>query len=168
MPDHNNRQKSPGDTTPAPVRLARTEDGRTVVALDGASCPVQVSSCFPWSAPGTFLSLRDDAGHEVALIPSVDDLDEESRRILVQALRDSAFAFEITHVALVKKEFEIRHWEVTCVEGTRVFQTRMDDWPRPLPPHGLLVTDVAGDVYVIPDWTVLDKHSRRQLAMFVE
>ena len=31
-----------------------------------------------------------------------------------------------------------------------------------------LITDVAGDVYVIHDWKGLDKQSRKQIAMFVD
>lgn len=155
-------------TTPGTLVLSRTEDGRTIATRDGVAHTVHVTTCFPWSAPGAYLSLRDDDGREVALIPAPEDLEAASRAVLMQALRDAAFAFEITHIVLVKKEFEIRHWEVTCVEGHRVFQTGVDDWPRPLPPNGLLITDVAGDVYRVRDWTALDKHSRAQIAMFVD
>lgn len=150
------------------LRLTRTQDGRTVASRDGVESIVHVTTCFPWSAPGTYLSLRDDEGHEVALIPSMETIDAESRTVLLQALHDATFAFEITGVVLVRKEFEIRHWDVTCAEGHRVFQTHVDDWPRHLPPKGLLVTDVAGDVYRIADWTRLDAQSKKQLAMFVD
>lgn len=150
------------------LRLSRSPDGRTMVERNGEWVAVRVSSCFPWSAPDTYLSLRDSENIELALIPSLDDMNDGDRAILTQALRDAAFAFQVTRVVLVKKEFEIRQWEVICVEGPRVFQTKVDDWPRPLPPHGLLITDVTGDVYVIPDWTALDKQSRRELAPFVE
>ena len=155
-------------TAPAGLILTRSDDGRTIATRDGVSRTVHVTTCFPWSAPGTYLSLRDDDGHEVALVPAPDDLEEASRVVLMQALRDAAFAFAVTHVAQVKKEFEIRHWDVTCVEGRRVFQTHVDDWPRGLPPNALLITDVAGDVYYIDDWTQLDRHSQKQLAMFVD
>jgi len=150
------------------LRLTRASDGRTVASRGGTQWTVHVTNCFPWSAPGTYLSLRDDDGHEVALIPSMDDIDTDSREILQQALRDAAFAFDVTAVTLVKKEFEIRFWDVNCAEGRRVFQTHVDDWPRQLPPNGLLITDVAGDVYRIADWTALDKQSQKQLAMFVD
>ena len=161
-------EKSRNSGAPAGLKLARSDDGRTIATRDGVSRTVHVTSCFPWSAPGAYLSLRDDDGREVALVPAPEDLEEASRTVLMQALRDAAFAFAVTHVAQVTKEFEIRHWDVTCVGGRRVFQTHVDDWPRGLPPNGLLITDVAGDVYHIDDWTQLDRHSQKQLAMFVD
>ncbi len=150
------------------LRITRAEDGRYRAAWDGQECIVRVGTCFPWTAPGTFVSLRGEDDKEVALIPSLDEVDAESRAVLRHALRESAFAFEITRVDQVRKEFEIRHWVVTCAEGQRTFQTKVDHYPQPLPPDGLLITDVAGDVYVIHDWRALDKHSRKQIAMFVD
>ena len=164
--------ESPGsaivDPALASLRLSRTADGRTMATWNGASRAVRAVTCFPWSAPGTFVSLRDEDGAEVALVPALDALEPGSRAVLARALREIAFAFEITQVERVRKEFEIRQWDVACVHGPRTFQTHVDDWPRVLPPNGLLITDVAGDVYVIPDWTALDKASRKQLAVFVD
>lgn len=150
------------------LRLTRSEDGRYVAAWDGYACTVQVTSCFPWTAPGAFVSLRDATDAEVILVPALADLDPASREVLQRALREAAFAFEISRVERVRKEFEIRQWEVVCAEGPRAFQTKVDDYPQHLPPRGLLITDVAGDVYTIADWTLLDKRSRKELAMFVD
>lgn len=150
------------------LRVSRAQDGRYRAAWANQECLVRVGTCFPWSAPGTFVSLRDEEDREVALIPSLDEVDTESRVVLQMALREAAFAFEITHVERVRKEFEIRHWVVTCVEGQRSFQTKVDDYPQLLAPTGLLITDVAGDVFVIHDWKALDKHSRKQIALFVD
>lgn len=150
------------------LRLTRTEDGRYQAVWKGETTIVRVRTCFPWSAPGTFVSLRDEDDHEVVLVPDLAALDGESRAALERALRETAFAFTITRVERVYLEFEIRQWEVECAEGRRVFQTKVDDYPQPMAPSGLLITDVAGDVYVVPDWTALDKHSRKQLAMYVD
>lgn len=150
------------------LRVTRAEDGRYRAAWAGHKCVVRVGTCFPWTAPGTFVSLRGEDNKEVALIPSLDEVDAESGAVLRHALRESAFAFEIIRVEKVNKEFEIRLWVVTCAEGPRTFQTKVDHYPQPLPPDGLLITDVAGDVYVIHDWRALDKHSRKQIAMFVD
>lgn len=150
------------------LRVTRTSDGRFLAAWAGQQCHVNVTTCFPWSAPTAYISLRDMEGGEVALIPSLDDIDGETRAVLESALQEAAFAFEITSVNTVRKEFEIRQWDVQCAQGPRVFQTKSDEYPQILPPHGLLITDVAGDVYVVQDWTTLDRHSRKELALFVD
>lgn len=150
------------------LRVTRTEDGRYLAAWGDQRCIVRIGTCFPWTCPGAFVSLRNEDDKEVALIPDLAAVDPESRIVLRRALREAAFAFTITQVRLVRKEFEIRHWEVTCREGQRSFQTKVDDFPQPLPPRGLLITDVGGDVYVVEDWDRLDKSSRKQLALFID
>lgn len=155
------QQNNPG------LQLRRLSDGRIEVQKEDGPTVVRISVCFPWTAPDTFVSLRDDDNVEVALIEDPASLDAESRAVLAQGLREANFSFEITAVRVLKTEFEIRHWEVECVQGLRSFQTPKDDWPHRLPPNGLLITDVAGDIYKIPDWTVLDRPSRRLLKAYL-
>ena len=49
----------------------------------------------------------------------------------------------------------------------RSFQTLRDEWPRTMPGGALLIVDVAGDLYRVPDPAALDKKSRKRLAAFV-
>ncbi len=63
---------------------------------------------------------------------------------------------------------EIRHWRVETRQGTRSFQTRLDAWPRLLPHGGLLIRDVAGDLYHLGEPGALDHHSRALLWAFVD
>ena len=171
MPKNKSATRMPLPSAPillSELRVTRMEDGRYLGDWGDESCIVRIGTCFPWSSPGAFVSLRNEDDKEVVLIPDLDEVDSESRAVLQRALREAAFAFDITRVASVRKEFEIRHWEVTCHEGHRSFQTKVDDYPQVLAPRGLLITDVGGDVYVIHDWDGLDKSSRNQVALFID
>ena len=53
-------------------------------------------------------------------------------------------------------------------QGARLFQTHLDDWPRVLSSGGLLIRDVAGDLYHIAAPEALDKKSRELLWAFVD
>src|SRR5690606_20034807 len=83
-------EKAPGQPMTAPepplrlseLRVTRLEDGRCRAAWAGQSRIVRVGTCFPWSAPGAFVSLRGEDDKEIALIPSLDDVDPESRAVL--------------------------------------------------------------------------------------
>ena len=66
-------------------------------------------------------------------------------------MAEAGFVFEVTRVNEVEEEVEIRHWQVETRQGTRSFQTRLDDWPRALPGGGFLIRDVAGDLYRLPE-----------------
>ena len=106
-----------------------------------------------------------ELGHEVleeeraqgnGLIPSLE-----------RALAEAGFVLEVTRVVSIEEEVEIRQWEVETRHGPRAFQTHLDDWPRTLPEGGLLIRDVAGDLYRLTV-TELDKHSRELLWAFVD
>src|SRR5436190_24161452 len=113
-------------------------------------------------------ALRDDDEEEFALVADVSELDALSRRVLEEALVAAGFVFEVTRVIAIDEEVEIRHWRVETRQGARTFQTRLDDWPRLLPHGGLLVRDVAGDLYHLADPKALDKRSRALLWAFVD
>lgn len=90
-----------------------------------------------------------------------------SREALERALAEAGFVLEVTRVMSIDEEVEIRQWEVETRHGNRSFQTHLDDWPRQLPGGGLLIRDVAGDLYRLTV-TELDRKSRELLWAFVD
>src|SRR5213075_707794 len=128
---------------------------------------VWVRQTFPWSEPARYLSLRDDDEEEFALVPDASGLEPVSRRALEQALVIAGFVLEVTHVNSVEEEIEVRAWSVQTAQGPRTFQTRLDDWPRQLPHGGLLIRDLAGDLYHLGRPGALDRQSRDLLWAFV-
>jgi hypothetical protein len=129
---------------------------------------VSVRRCFPWSEPSRHLSLRDTEEEEFALVRDPADLDGRSRAALEMALAVAGFVFEVTRVLEIDEEVEIRHWRVDTRQGLRTFQTRLDDWPRTLPNGGLLIRDLAGDLYHLGTPGQLDRKSRELLWAFVD
>ena len=142
--------------------------GRLTMLVDGVMRSVKVRQCFPWSEPRRHFSLRDDDDNELALIEDPAELGAESRLALEQALAEAGFVFEVTRVVDIDEEIEIRYWRVETRQGARSFQTHLDDWPRELPGGGMLVRDVAGDLYFLADPRGMDKGSRELLWAFVD
>ena len=160
--------KSPELEAAARLRLERRADGRLWAVRGGEERAVWVRRAFPWSEPGRFLSLRDDDEEEFALVRDPAELDEASRRALERALHDAGFVFEITRVLEIDEEIELRRWQVETRQGRRTFETRLDDWPRALPHGGLLIRDVAGDLYHLSRAAGRDRRSRELLWAFVD
>ena len=152
----------------AGIRLEHRPDGQLWAIQGELERAVRVRRAFPWSEPGRFLSLRDADDAEVALVTDPAALDPRSRRALEQALVQAGFVFRVTAVHEIDEEVEIRTWRVETRQGPRSFQTRLDDWPRSLPDGGLLIRDVAGDLYYLGDPARLDRHSRELLWSFVD
>jgi hypothetical protein len=157
-----------GEGLESELRLARRPDGRLWAERQGEARPVSVRRCFPWSEPARYVSLRDDDDDEFALVADLGDLDGSSRAALEIALAEAGFVFQVTGIREVEEEVEIRAWRVDTVQGARRFQTRLDDWPRELPGGGILIRDVAGDLYHVPDPRALDRKSRQLLWAFVD
>jgi hypothetical protein len=114
------------------------------------------------------VSLRDDEDKEVAFVDEPDTLDPSSRALLQEELAQAAFVLHIERILSVRQELEIRIWKVETREGPRTFETSHDEWPRPLAEGGLLLRDVAGDLYLIPRVATLDPTSRRVLWAFID
>jgi uncharacterized protein DUF1854 len=157
----------PAEETPTPT-LRISADGRLVVLVDDVPVRVRLRQCFPWSEPSLHLSLRDDEDREVAIVDDPDDLDDKSRRAIEQALTEAGFVLEVTRVLDIDEEVEIRQWTVDTRQGRRSFQTHLDDWPRTLPNGGLLIRDVAGDLYRLAEPEKMDAKSRELLWAFVD
>ncbi len=150
------------------LRLERRRDGQIWALVLDRECPVTLLRCFPWSAPDRLISLRDDDEEEVALVREPGELDPASRKVLEEGLVEVGFVLRVTRILEIEEEIEIRTWQVDTAQGRRWFQTPRDEWPRELPGGGLLVRDVAGDLYHIPDPDRLDPESQRQLWAFVD
>ncbi len=148
--------------------LRRLGDGRLEAERGSDSRHVWVRRCFPWSEPTRYISLRDQDDNEFALIGELSQLQPASRRALELALAEAGFVLEIVRVLEIDEQVEIRHWKVQTRQGPRSFQTRLDDWPRELPGGGLLIRDVAGDLYYVADPAALDRQSRELLWVFVD
>lgn len=155
-------------TTVDEPRLERGRDGQLRLRQNGRTRRVRIGRCFPWSERNRFISLRDDEQTEILLVDDPAALDRESRELLEDALIEADFVLEIERVHAIDEEIEIRCWDVETKQGRRRFQTRRDDWPRIVPGGGILIRDVAGDLYYVRTPDTLDEPSRRLLAIFVD
>jgi hypothetical protein len=158
---------------PAPMKglkLWRGTDGQLWGQSDAEPEPRAVRVCrlFPWSQPSEYVSLRDADDEELALVRTPSQLDAESRGALEVSLAEAGFVMEIEAILSVEEEIEIRTFEVRTAQGPRTFQTERDEWPRELEGGGLLIRDVAGDLYAVRHPDRLDATSLKHLWIFLD
>jgi hypothetical protein len=142
-------------------------DGQLWLRSSGREEPVRVHRCFPWSEPGRFISLRNAENKEVAMVSDLRKLSPGSREALEAALLEAGFVLRIRQILRVDEEVEIRTWQVVTEQGPRSFQTKLDDWPVEVPGGGIVIRDVSGDLYHVPDPEGMDERSRGWLWAFV-
>jgi hypothetical protein len=107
------------------------------------------------------VSLRDPKGQEVALINDLDQLDDQSRQAVEEALHEVSFVFDIVGIDAIETEFEIRNWKVKTLQGDFTFQTKHDDWPRPMREGGFIIRDIDSNLFRIADPKTMDEKSQK-------
>lgn len=154
--------------TPADIRIRRAPDGQLLLHRDDATIPVRVRRCFPWTHPRGWISLCDTEGAEALLLPDLSVLSPDSAAALSDELNLIDRTFVITRIHACTKEIELRCWEVDTEQGPRMFQTELDEWPRCFGHGGVLIRDLHGDLYTVPDPEALDPDSKKRLWMLLD
>ena len=158
----------PHENSRGELGIERGTDGRLWAGWGGEAVPVRLVRCFPWSSPARMLSLRDEEDEEVALVAELSDLEETSREVLAEALVEAGFVLDVVEVLEIEEDVEIRRWKVITRQGERSFQTALDAWPREASSGGLLIEDVAGDLFRIPPGEELDPKSQKKVWAFLD
>ncbi|MFN0051542.1 MAG: DUF1854 domain-containing protein [Planctomycetales bacterium] len=122
---------------------------------------------FPFSAPQEWICFVDAHGHEVGSITNLDELTQETRRLLEADLAQREFIPIIQHIFEVSPGAEPTQWRVQTDRGETSFELANEDNVRRLPPHGALVVDAHGVRFRIMDIDRLDAHSRRILRRYL-
>jgi hypothetical protein len=149
------------------ARLCLDAALRLWLVRDGTRVRVKPVRCFPWSAPGELVSLRNEQDGEELLVTSLSELDAEGARALAVALDGAGFVLEVERIDSIEEDYEMRIWRAETRHGKRTFQTKLDEWPWATPDGGHLVRDLAGDLFRIPPLETLDEKSQKWLWAYV-
>jgi hypothetical protein len=101
------------------------------------------------------------------LLTTLDDLDEASRAIIQQELRDKVFNPKITRIVEHSTEFGITSVTAETDRGPLIFQIRTRDDVRILSASRLLFRDADGNTYEVADVTALDAVSQKFLENYL-
>ena len=154
---------------PARVRFTR-EGARIDVVIAEAALITNVSvfRAFPLSAPGGYLSIRNEKNEELGLLADPAQLDAASRSILEAELRRRYVLPVVRSVIQIRERFEILECRVETDRGTCQFSTRnlRENVLRPQP-NRYILTDVDGNRFDIPDLRALPLASQAQLLAYL-
>jgi FtsP/CotA-like multicopper oxidase with cupredoxin domain len=122
---------------------------------------------FPIAAPGEDVSLLGKDGHELAWIPSLQDLPEDRRDLIASELAVREFMPNILSIKRVGSFATPSTWLVETDRGITELTLKAEDHIRRLSPDTLLITDSQGIAFLINDIGSLDSHSRKLLDRFL-
>jgi hypothetical protein len=127
---------------------------------------VQVARAFPLTKPDQYIGLRDGADKDIGMLPTLEGLDPESRKIIDEELTRRYFLPVILRVLSVKEEYGITTWDVDTDKGRHTFlvqNLRESVWEM-VPGERAIITDKDGLRYEFPDIRKLDARTMSVLS----
>lgn len=153
--------------TPENASFAVTKGRMLNVTVDGVQTDsVYVHCSFPHTNKRIYLSIRTFENKEIGMIRSLDEFPPEAAELLEEQVRIRYFAPEITKVIKIKDEFGYSYWETETTSGICRFTVRSGGSNAKLVTESrLLITDVDGNRFVIPDLEKLSDKEYRMVEM---
>jgi hypothetical protein len=156
---------------PVDVRLFRDASGSLHATVSGSRSVVRPAllRAFPVTDPANFIELREEGGASVGMLKSLGRLDEASRGLAEEMLRERYMVPTVNEIRSIRQEFGVWVWEVRTDRGEKTFSIRSPrDDIRPLPASAedghrvrrIRITDTDGNMYEIRDYAALDGHSK--------
>lgn len=111
---------------------------------------------------------RHDKENEIGILRKVSELDESQGNIVRKELEKRYFIPDIISVSEVKEEFGSATWKTLTTSGERNFT--MNDLGtnvRSLGENRVMLTDVYGNRYYIPDITKMDDKTQKVLEIWI-
>lgn len=147
----------------------QTDGGMLAVSANGQYHPcVYVHCSFPHTNRTRYLSIRNPDNLEIGMVRSLDDVDASTGKLLESQIQMRYFAPAITRLLSVKEEFGYSYWEAETNSGICRFTVRGGGGQvKTVASTRLLITDVDGNRFVVPDYTALSEKEFRMIEMFM-
>lgn len=151
---------------PNAVRVFYQPEGmaRLTVTDDRSYLKIRVARAAPLSRPDSYVSLLNGKGEEIVMLPGLEVLDLSSRRVVERELDRRYLTSRVQRLVSLKQEFGVTYWEVETERGVRDFVVRdLQENCVWLSETHLLLVDVDGSRFEIPDRLLLDERSQQLL-----
>lgn len=118
----------------------------------------------PLSHPKRYLALLDGRGDEIIMIEDPVTLSDDSRKAVEDELSRRYLTATVREITHAKVEFGATYWHVETERGPRDFVTQsLQENAQWLSDHHLLLIDVDGNRFEVPDVRQLDARSREYI-----
>ena len=141
---------------------------RLTIGDDKSYHTVRPAWAAPLSRPNTYLALLDGKGDEIVTVSDPNLLSPESLTAAKEELRRRYLTATVLTVKHAKQEFGATYWTVETDRGTRDFVTQnLQENAVWLSPTHLLLLDVDGSRFEIPNVEKLDPASQKYIVMIL-
>ena len=123
---------------------------------------------FPFEIQWEFISVMDSDKQEIGILRSIEQFDQETKALLVKELVRRYYTPVIERIFSVKERYGFSYWKVKTPDGEMNFT--LQDTFRSMIRAGenrLLLLDVNGNRFEIPDVTALDRKSYKKIEHYL-
>ena len=135
---------------------------------------VSIIRMFPFKYEEEYIVIRQenysrhDKENEIGILRKVSQLPENQASLVRKELEKRYFIPEIISVSDVKEEFGSATWKTVTTAGEREFtMTDLGTNVRGLGANRVMLTDVYGNRYYIPDITKADDKTQKVLEIWI-
>ena len=133
---------------------------RMTIDQDRSYLKVKIVRAAPLSHPDRYICMLDAKDEEICMIDDLKDLDAEARTIVGEELDLRYLTSTIERIESVRNEFGTSYWDVQTNRGQREFVVQnVAENAQWLGDYRLLLVDVDGNRFEIPNMQALDKKS---------
>lgn len=160
----------PECVNPKDIRLFREPAWKLRLTIQGdrSYLMVRVVRAAPLSQPSRYICFLDEKNEVIWTVEDPSVLDAESRRILKEELNQRYLTTVIQAIDSLKNEFGVSYWDVQTNRGNREFVVRnVSESAQWIAERRLLLIDVDGNRFEIPDLDALDKRSLSLIEMLI-
>ncbi|MCL2740868.1 MAG: DUF1854 domain-containing protein [Oscillospiraceae bacterium] len=128
---------------------------------------VNFQRSFPFSRSGEFISVRTVEGKEIGIIKKLSLFASEAVAMVGRQLDRRYFSPTVTKINSIKEEFGYNYFDVESSAGQCRFTVRGGHNVVSITETRVLLLDVDGNRFEIPDINKLDDRSLKRLEMFL-
>ena len=150
---------------PETLRIRRDDFGNPCLqTADRTWENVRPVRTHPLTAPERFIAFLAEGGREeIGMLEDAAALEAESRNALEAELELEYFQARVLAIHHVDSRYGVTTWDLETDRGRRTAQLKDRGDLRPLPGGRVILTDMHGVRFDVPDMDALDEKSRRLL-----
>ena len=148
-----------------------TRTGGGFISLDFAGKHydrVTVHRAFPFTDPESYLSIREPDGkaREIGMVKALSELEPDQQEMLREQMNLRYFTPVIKKILDVREEYGYSYWDVETDRGGCRF-TADNNGVTKLSQTRLIISDVDGNRFELPDVTVLSARELRLIDLYI-
>ena len=143
-------------------------NGLLYLTYDGKETRVTLRRAFPFDTLWEFISVLNEDEDELGIVRDLDLFEEDERKILREELERRYYSPKILKILSFKERYGFSYWRVETAEGEMRF-TLHDTYKNlvHISEKRVILLDVDGNRFEIPDVTALDRKSYRKIELYL-